>query len=112
MELVPGLVNIVNNRKGKDNAITAKELCGQVAKHTSQTLTGPRCRAIIHYIRINDLVPMLVASGKGYHVSQDLHECKRYIETLQQRAAAIHSIQAALARQVEAVTGVSQKKLF
>src|SRR5574339_160813 len=90
-ELIPGFVSSFKKRIGKENAITAAQI---IAAYYSQgiTITGPRVRAIIHYLRDGWLIPGLLATSNGYYVSNDPEEIESYIRSLGQREASIRTI--------------------
>ena len=62
-----------------------------------------RMRKIIHYIRDNWLIGCLIASNRGYHVTQDKEEMRAYIETLHGRVEAIEVIIRAMVMQMDSM---------
>jgi len=89
---------------GEEKAVNAQHICNSLAERfpqyrtTKQTpyLTGARIRKIINHIRINNLCPNVVASSKGYYVSNNAQELQEYVQSLRQRAAAINAVADAL----------------
>lgn len=90
-EILPGMVEGLKRKIGSNNAITNKSIC-DAYKKIGKKIDPPRVRKLIHYIRINGLVPRLVASSKGYYVANNKEDLNRYITSLEQREAAIKSI--------------------
>jgi hypothetical protein len=62
-------------------------------------LGGARIRKIINYIRTKGFVPNLIATSKGYYVSTDPEEVRKYIYSLRQRSNAIARIADAMEAQ-------------
>lgn len=93
---------------GEEKAVNAQHICNSLAERfpqyrtTKQTpyLTGARIRKIINHIRINNLCPNVVASSKGYYVSNNAQEMQEYVQSLRQRAAAINAVADALNMQM------------
>lgn len=56
------------------------------------TISGPRFRKIVNYIRLNFLLPGLIATSEGYYISKKPNEIKSYIESLEHRENAIKQV--------------------
>ena len=96
--LVPVLTNELREHVGRRTAIRNKTLC---AKFTAQGYTGlteARVRKCVNYIRMNGLVPHLIANSHGYYCATTVDEVEKYIESLNERATAIWAVRAALRR--------------
>lgn len=52
-------------------------------------ITDARIRKIINYIRVNKLIVNLLATSKGYFISNDFEEINKYKESLIARANSI-----------------------
>jgi hypothetical protein len=89
--LVPMFVQSFLPKIGKGNAITNKQIILKL-KGRDIKITDPRVRKIINYVRRKDLVPGLIASSKGYYVSQDPLEVQDYVNSLEGRANEIWRI--------------------
>lgn len=74
----PGIKNIVSNPQIIDGLKT-------IGIETNE----PRIRKVIQYIRINDLIPGLIATSKGYYSTNDIDELQSWVETMIQRENAI-----------------------
>ena len=91
MSILPIIVSGLETKVGKENAITNIEMV-KAMKGAGHKLSPPRLRKIIHHIRITGLIERLVATSKGYYVSNDKEELEDYIESLMQRAESINRI--------------------
>ena len=97
--LLPIMVRCLERHVGRDAAITNSQMCEKMCAYGYQ-LNEVRTRKIINHIRINALVPHLIATGKGYYVSGDEAEIRRYIESLKDREAAIAAVRMAIEGQL------------
>ena len=93
--LVPVIVRGLQTKIGKENAITNKKMC-EALRAQNYEITDTRVRKIIHHIRANDLIPLLLATSKGYYISHDNEEIENYIKSLQERANSINFIKTCL----------------
>ena len=91
MALVPLVVNILETRKGKKQAITNRKII-KILKNIGYRTTPPRIRKIIRHIRINGSIKKLIATSKGYYVSTKKSELDDYIQSLYQRSNSIQLI--------------------
>lgn len=105
-ELVRPLVLGLKTKIGKAMAITNREIQARM-KEKGYSITGARVRKIINHIRWNDLVPNLIASSRGYYVSNDAKELKMYKESLKKRGESI----IALAEKYKIITTAKQERL-
>ena len=96
--IVPVLVGELRLRVGAKNAIRNKDLCRQLTAQGYQGLTESRVRKCINYIRMNGLVPHLIANCNGYFCASSIEQVEKYIESLDERAKAIWAMRAALKR--------------
>lgn len=76
----------------------------QIAKFFLDThkikLGGARIRKCVNYIRANGLVSNLVATSKGYYVTENPEEIRKYVYSLRQRSNAIKRIADAMEAQL------------
>lgn len=89
--ILPKVIELVKWRKGNTNAVTNKKLVNLLTA-MGHDVTEPRIRKMINQIRLKGLVKNLLASSKGYYVSNDSEEIKKYVASLRERAAAINAI--------------------
>jgi len=83
-ELVPIFVRRFKNQPGKNNSVTNKEMISGLAK-IGIKITEPRIRKVIQYIRLNRLLPGLVATSNGYFLTTNIKEFEDWIESMKQR---------------------------
>ena len=94
------------NHIGADKAITADYMCKAMAQfpifrtpNGKPYLNGARIRKIVNHIRLTGMCPNLIASSKGYYVSEDKSEILEYVNGLRERANAINQVACILAKQ-------------
>lgn len=92
LELVPTFVNRLSLRIGKEQAVTSSKIIKGFKDTKGIDLTGARIRKIINYIRMNNLVPCLIATSEGYYVSNNKTELQEYVDSLIGREKAIAAI--------------------
>jgi hypothetical protein len=100
LKLVPIVVNILKSRLGRENAITNNILVNRMSKLGFSSMTPERMRKLINHIRLYDLLDCLVASSKGYYISNDEKEISDYIGSLRGREEAIRAVRLALEAQL------------
>lgn len=93
MKFIPYLVAGFK-KHSKDDPIKAPVIVKKMNDYLDKKaiglrLTQPRLRKCCNYIRTNGLIP-LIATSKGYYVSNDKEEIKNQIQSLQERARSIN----------------------
>ncbi len=88
--LLPLMVSGFKTKVGKSNAVTNKHICSSLAEQ-GYDVNEPRVRKIVSFIRMNHLVPLLIATSKGYWVSTDAQEIKDWVETMNGRIDALQA---------------------
>jgi len=89
--LLPVIVNGLKVKIGAENAVINKSIVsGMRAKKF--IISEARVRKIINYIRTHNLIPCLIATSKGYYVTNDKDELSCYIQTLKSREDAIRQV--------------------
>ena len=86
--------------KVKNKMIITNNIICEKLKNLGYKISPSRTRKIINHIRINNLVPCLIATSGGYYVSSDVDEIMTYCESLKQRAEAILAVRNALLKQI------------
>lgn len=81
--LVPVLLRGLSSKLGKEKAVTANKIVQSLKGHFK--LNDVRVRKIVNHIRKCNLLPGLVASSKGYYLSQDPVDLIRYAKSVQGR---------------------------
>lgn len=89
--LVPLFVRGLRKKVGVKEAVTNKKIVDSL-KQKGFKVTDARVRKIINYIRRAHLIEGLVASSRGYYITRDPVEIKRYIQSLDGRENEIHQI--------------------
>lgn len=90
-KIVPKIVRGLQTKIGKQNAITNKKIIDRLKSIKIKT-TPSRVRKMIHHIRITGLVERLIATSRGYYITNDKKEMEDYVESLIQRSESIMSI--------------------
>lgn len=98
--LVPIIAEGLKKRIGSKNAVRNREICRRLEASGYENVSEPRIRKCINYIRMNGMVPHLVANSRGYYVATSIDEVERYIGSLDERAKSIWAIRAALKDQL------------
>ncbi len=103
MRLVPLLIKGFRNHVGPRNAITSRQIVEAMAKR-GKKITDVHVRKFASYIRVNRMLPGLVASSAGYYVTTDQVELKRHIDSLAGRENAIRAARLALTEDLKYLT--------
>lgn len=99
--LLPLIVKGLETKIGKENAVTSTYICKKLKPIIGKNLGSARLRKIIHEIRITGAVENLIATSKGYYISNEKAEMQKYIESLLQRENSIASIRKQLTYQMK-----------
>jgi hypothetical protein len=96
-QLLPFFVAAFRVRVESPNAIKATQIVKSGKEWArkwkiSTPINVERVRKIIRHIRLNHIIPNLVASSKGYYVTNDPLELERYIDSLAGRVEAIGKV--------------------
>lgn len=91
---------LITGHTGADKAVTAQHICNAMAKQSAEFrdekgrpyLNGARIRKIVNHLRVTGACPRLIASSKGYYISNDRQEITEYIQSLYARAEAILAV--------------------
>ena len=97
--LLPLIIEGLRHKQGEQKAITNVSMC-KALQGSRYRINPPRMRAIIHHIRVNDILPFLVSTSKGYYIADSRPEIMTYIESLEQRISSISVVKNALKRQL------------
>lgn len=90
--LVPIFVGALKKKIGKAAAVTNTDIRAGMKKFKNIDVPPSRVRKIINYIRMNDLVPCLIATSSGYYITEDKTELKKYVDSLIGREKAIRAV--------------------
>jgi hypothetical protein len=94
LKIIPILVNGFKNHS-QSNPVKAPAIVRNMNNHLKKigidlTMTEPRLRKCCNYIRSNSIIP-LIATSKGYFVSQDKDIIASQIKSLRERANSINN---------------------
>lgn len=101
LRALPVLIDGFKKLKGKKQAMTAKSISIQMKIHHNMSISGPRMRKLINFIRINDKVLFLIATSKGYCVADTEKEIIDYVISLKDRADSITHVVDCLIEQMK-----------
>lgn len=95
-KIVPKVVGILKKCVGEEHAKTNKDIRFLINYKKKENVDSMRMRKIINHIRRTDKLPLLVATSKGYHISNDVAQVELYLFSLSQRMAAINAMSRAV----------------
>lgn len=101
--ILPKIVSILEQCKGKCNALTNKMIIMRYGIAGGEM--EARVRKVINYIRNKGIIPCLIAGSKGYYIATDAKEITDYEDSLKGRESAIRRIRMSLHKQGVAVYG-------
>ena len=102
-ELMPVMVKCLQNKVGKENAVSNCYMVEKMQQH-GYKISEARVRKIINYIRIHGLLDCLMANNRGYYITKDKNEMSNYIQSLIGREEAIHEVRESMENQMEKMT--------
>ena len=97
--LLPLIIKGLNYKVGKNKAISNRKMVSRL-RNSGYDVDEVRMRKLINHIRVNGLVPCLIATSKGYYIATDEVEVQDYIDSLQGRENAIRAVREAMERQI------------
>lgn len=103
-ELLPRVVHYLSLCNGSENARKNRDIVRNLRYYGCKGVGGARVRKIINHIRIHALVQGLVASGRGYYVTEDPAELDKFISSLAGREDAIRAVRVSMERQRDNIT--------
>jgi hypothetical protein len=90
--LLPIIAGGLSTRIGAHKAMTNEVICEKVFVKYNVKLSEARLRKIINYIRMTDMLPGLMATSRGYYITTNPEELKKWIDSLDGRERAINGI--------------------
>lgn len=94
---------------GREKAISNRKMREKLGEKDVK-VGDAKMRKIVQYIRIQGLVPLLVASNEGYYVASTEAEVKDHLRSLKQRARAIWHLSENLKYQAGAGFGFNDRE--
>lgn len=89
--LVPIIVKRFKDRPGKENVVTNPKMIAGIKANFGIELTEPRIRKIIQFIRLNNILPGLVGTSKGYFYAENESDIELWIDSMKQRENSIRA---------------------
>lgn len=108
--LLPVMVTGLRYKVGRGMAVTNKHIV-QCLK-PKYKISDTRIRKLINHIRVNGLVPCLIATSDGYYIAQTERELADYEQSLLSREEAIRAVRLAIDRQRKERYSQTQRGLF
>jgi len=96
--LLPVLLRHLPEKIGPDKSVTSNKII-EGLKALGLKINGARLRKLINHIRTHNLIPLLIASSKGYYISNDDNDTQRFVDSLKQREDAIRTVRLAMIEQ-------------
>lgn len=106
--LLPILLQYLPRKIGPDKSVTSNKII-EGLKALGLKINGARLRKLINHIRTHNLIPLLIASSKGYYISNDDNDTQRFIESLKQREDSIRTVRLAMIQQQQTKTNQTIK---
>ncbi len=97
--LTPIIVRGLSMKIGKERAIKNSEICAKM-RLQGYRIDNARLRKVINHIRVNALLPGVIATSEGYYIATTKEEMADYIASLESRESAIHEVSVALRKQM------------
>lgn len=95
----PIIVRGLSMKIGKERAIKNSEICAKM-RMAGYRIDNARLRKVINHIRVNALLPGVIATSEGYYIATTKTEMADYIASLESRESAIHEVSVALRKQM------------
>ena len=95
--LLPVVIAGLKTKRGAESAVTNNYIVSKLKPRYK--VDAPRLRKIINHIRVNDLLPGLIATNNGYYLATSETEINDYVDSLRGREDAIRAVRMAMERQ-------------
>ena len=110
--LIPMMVDRFKMKRGIEHIVTADTMIAKIHEAFGVKLKDTRIRKIIQFIRVNNLVPGLIATSRGYYTAETIDEINDWIESLKAREAAIRHIREVAENHVHLMQTKNQQTIF
>jgi hypothetical protein len=87
-KIVPRIIQGIVKRVGKEKAIKNSKMCTQL-RLEGHTISGPRLRKILNFIRSTGIIRNIVATSEGYYIATTQKDLDDYRESINARVNAI-----------------------
>lgn len=108
--LLPVMIAGLRHKIGRSMAVTNKYILQRLKP--LYKISDARVRKLINHIRVNGLVPCLIATSDGYYIAQSEQELADYEQSLLSREQAIRAVRLAIDRQRKEKYSCSEPTLF
>lgn len=108
--LLPVMIAGLRRKTGRGMAVTNKYILSRLKDRYK--ISEARVRKLINHIRVNGLVPCLIATSEGYYIAQSEQELADYEQSLLSREEAIRAVRLAIDRQRREKYSPVQHSLF
>lgn len=112
LKLIPMMVDRFKTKRGIKNIVTAETMIAKMDQAFGIKMKDTRIRKMIQHIRVNNLVPGLIATSRGYYTAETVGEIKQWIESLKARESAIREIREVAERHVQLMQNKNQQIIF
>ena len=109
IQVVPLIVRRIKLANKQKITITNDHLRHSLAKHYGITMAPGTMRKLLHYIRVNGIVPCLIANSSGYLIAKTTEQMTTYLKSLQKRMREIGLLKSRLDQQGHTVLGKQLK---
>lgn len=99
-KLLPAVIRGLKTKVGERNQITNKQAVKGL-RSFGYKISEVRFRALISYIRRNNLIHLLVANNKGYWIATSVKEVQSHIDSMTSRIEGETATRDALIKQLE-----------
>lgn len=94
--IMPWVCKRLSSCVGKEKSVTSTQLI----QECPYKIKGAKLRKIIHNLRLSGRVSYLLATSKGYYITQDVNEAMSWIRSANGRAMEIKKAARAVKQQV------------
>jgi hypothetical protein len=110
--LIPMMVDRFKMKRGIEHIVTAETMIAKIHEAFGVKLKDTRIRKMIQFIRVNNLVPGLIATSRGYYTAETIDEINEWIESLKARESAIRHIREVAENHVHLMQNKNQQIIF
>lgn len=100
-QMIHVFISRFKKRPGRQNAVTNGQIRDGIKTHLGVELDAARIRKIVQYIRINNMLPGLIATSTGYFYTTSITEIREWVESMRQRERALAESRESMERAIE-----------
>ena len=98
--LLPLVIQILSHRNTKQKVFSNTKI-RKVLKEFGEEIHDAQIRKIVFHIRVNNLVPLLIANNEGYYVASNIDDIKKWIAMQNGKIEAMQLSMQAIEKQFE-----------